>query len=108
MRTRAYQRCARGWDSKVCYDESNMELYREHIKKRVRNNYSNWYLEYEKYKESFNFAKANNPLVIISDLPDEEFLPFIKKELRNKKLHSTEYYKITKLQPSSKNICYER
>ena len=60
------------------------------------------------YKVSFNFAKANNPLVIISDLPDEEFLPFIKKELRNKKLHSTEYYKITKLQPSSKNICYER
>lgn len=60
------------------------------------------------YKVSFNFAKANNPLVIISDLSDEEFLPFIKKELRNKKLHSTEYYKITKLQPSSKNICYER
>lgn len=35
-----------------CFDEANMELYREHIKKRVRNNYSNWYLEYEKYINS--------------------------------------------------------
>lgn len=57
------------------------------------------------YKVSFNFAKANNPLVIISDLPDEEFLSFIKKELRNKKLHGTEYYKITKLQPDPYNHC---
>ena len=59
------------------------------------------------YKVSFNFAKANNPLVIISDLPDKEFLPFIKKELRNRKLHGTEYYKITKIQHNPYNMCYE-
>ena len=45
-------------------------------------------------KVSFNFAKANNPLVIISDLPDEEFLKYIKEELRKSKLVKTKYYKI--------------
>jgi hypothetical protein len=38
------------------------------------------------YKVSFNFDRSEMPLVIIADLPDEEFLPFIKEELRNRKL----------------------
>lgn len=37
-----------------CYDEANMESYRDYVKKRVRNNYSNWYLEYEKFVNSHN------------------------------------------------------
>lgn len=41
-----------GGNLPFCFDEANMDLYREHIKKRVRNNYSNWYLEYEKYVNS--------------------------------------------------------
>ncbi len=57
------------------------------------------------YKVSFNFAKANNPLVIISDLPDDQFLPFIKKELRAKRLTETHYYSLTKLQPDPSKLC---
>ncbi|MEE0490686.1 hypothetical protein [Catenibacterium sp.] len=38
------------------------------------------------YKVSFNFDRSEMPLVIIADLPDEEFLPFIKEELRSRKL----------------------
>ena len=33
------------------------------------------------YKVSFNFDRSEMPLVIIADLPDEEFLPFIKTKL---------------------------
>ena len=57
------------------------------------------------YKVSFNFAKANNPLVIISDLPDDQFLPFIKKELIKRQLTTTHYYSLTKLQPDQSKIC---
>ena len=32
------------------------------------------------YKVAFNFNRSENPVVIIADLPDEEFLPFIKEE----------------------------
>ena len=38
--------------SAFTYDENNMELYRKYIKTRVGKVYSNWYLEYEKYKEN--------------------------------------------------------
>ena len=38
------------------------------------------------YKISFNFDRSEMPLVIIADLPDNEFLPFIKEELRSRKL----------------------
>nr|DAH11816.1 MAG TPA: hypothetical protein [Caudoviricetes sp.] len=38
------------------------------------------------YKISFNFDRSEMPLVIIADLPDDEFLPFIKEELRSRKL----------------------
>ena len=37
---------------KFTYDKENMSLYRKHIKERCESNYSNWYLEYAKYKET--------------------------------------------------------
>ena len=49
------------------------------------------------YKVAFNFDKSEMPLVIIADLPDEEFLPFIKKELRDRKLQRVKYFGATKL-----------
>ncbi len=55
------------------------------------------------YKISFNLNKSEMPLVIIADLPDEEFLPYIKEELRSRKLQRVQYYKATKLPPH--NVC---
>ena len=60
------------------------------------------------YKVSLNFNKSETPLVIIADLPDEEFLPFIKEELRSRKLQRVKYYNATKLPPEKHNLCYER
>lgn len=60
------------------------------------------------YKVSFNLDKSESPLVIIADLPDKEFLPFIKEELRSRKLHGVKYYNATKLPPEPHNSCYER
>ena len=48
------------------------------------------------YKVSFYLNHSENPLVIISDLPDKEFLSFIKKELKVRKLHRTKYFKAIK------------
>lgn len=53
----------------------------------------------EGYKVSFNFNNSENPLVIISDLPDEEFLKYIKEEIRCRKFLKTKYFKTTKLPP---------
>lgn len=50
----------------------------------------------EGYKVSFYLDRSENPLVILSDLPDEKFLPYIKEELRSKKLHKTKYFGATK------------
>ena len=58
------------------------------------------------YKVSFYLDHSENPLVIMSDLPDDEFLIFIKEELRKRKLHKTSYYKCYKLPPEK--ICDER
>lgn len=60
------------------------------------------------YKISFNFDKSEMPLVIIADLPDEEFLPFIKEELRSRKLHRVKYFGATKLPPEQPIFCNER
>lgn len=51
------------------------------------------------YKVSFNFNRSENPVVIIADLPDEEFLPFIKEELRSRKFHRVHYYNTSKIPP---------
>lgn len=60
-------------------------------------------LEPEGYKVSFNLDKSENPLVIIADLPDEEFLPFIKEEIRKRKLHKVKHYLASKLPPEKYN-----
>lgn len=52
------------------------------------------------YSVSFNFNKSENPVVIIADLPDDEFLSFIKEEIRNRKFHRVKYYNTTKLPPN--------
>lgn len=49
------------------------------------------------YIVSFNFNKTENPVVIIADLPDEEFLNFIKEEIRRRSFHKTKYYNTFKL-----------
>lgn len=51
------------------------------------------------YKVSFNFDRSEMPLVIMADLPDEEFIPYIKEELRSRKLHRVQYFGATKLPP---------
>jgi hypothetical protein len=55
------------------------------------------------YKISFNFNQSENPVVIISDLPDEKFLPFIKEEIRSRKFHRVKYYSASKLPPGQLN-----
>lgn len=57
------------------------------------------------YKVSFNFNNSENPLVIISDLPDEEFLPFIKEEIRKRKFQRTKYYTASKVYTDRINYC---
>jgi hypothetical protein len=52
------------------------------------------------YSVSFNFNKSENPVVIIADLPDDEFLSLIKEEIRNRKFHKVKYYNTTKLPPN--------
>lgn len=43
-----------GGTSAFSYDKDNMKMYKASIKERCGTNYSDWYLEYEKYKESHN------------------------------------------------------
>ena len=57
------------------------------------------------YKVAFNFNHAENPVVIIADLPDEEFLPFIKEEIRSRKFQKVKYYSTSKLPPENLRIC---
>lgn len=47
------------------------------------------------YKVSFYLGNIEYPLVIAADLPDEEFLPFIKEEIRSRKLHRVKHYRTT-------------
>ena len=65
-------------------------------------------LDPEGYKVSFNLDKGENPLVIISDLPDKEFLVFIREELRSRKLQRVQYSSVTKLPPENPTICKTR
>lgn len=52
------------------------------------------------YKVSIYLNNDYYPLVIMADLPDEEFIPFIKKEISNRNLVKNKYYKLTKLSPN--------
>lgn len=65
-------------------------------------------LDPEGYKISFNLDKGENPLVIIADLPDKDFVPFIREELRSRKLHKVQYTNATKLPPENPAICKTR
>lgn len=60
------------------------------------------------YKVSFNLDKSENPLVIFSDLEGDEFIEFIKNEIKTRKLHKTTYYYSTKLYPTQNNFCNEQ
>lgn len=44
------------------------------------------------YKVSINLDRAENPVVIIADLPDDKFLEFIKEEIRYRKFNKTKYF----------------
>ena len=57
------------------------------------------------YKVAFNFNRSENPVVIIADLPDEEFLPFIKEEIRSRKFHKVKYYSASKLPSEQIKYC---
>jgi hypothetical protein len=48
-------------------------------------------------KISFYLNRSENPLTIMSDLEGEDFLKFIQKELRIRRLNQTKYFKATKL-----------
>lgn len=51
------------------------------------------------YKISFYVSRGSeNPVVIISDLPDDEFIPFLKEEIRAKKFNKTKYFSTTKIE----------
>lgn len=73
-----------------CFDEENMDKYRQFIKERVSNNYSNWYLEYEKYikthsekeVDSLNNILNNEDILLkLENVIDTEKL-FTDKSLR--------------------------
>lgn len=52
------------------------------------------------YKVKLYLDNDYYPVVIISDLPDEKFIPFIKEELRSRKFHKTQYFALSKLPKS--------
>jgi hypothetical protein len=54
-------------------------------------------LDPEGYKVSFYLNRTENPLIIMSDLEGDDFLKFIQKELRIRRLNGTKYFKATKL-----------
>ena len=58
------------------------------------------------YKVSFYFDRSENPVVVIADLPDEEFLSFIREEIRARKFQKVQYFGVSKLPPET--ICNER
>lgn len=60
------------------------------------------------YKVELNLDHSENPVVLMADLPDDKFMEFIKEELRNRKLHKTEYFKAIKIQPNQQTLCYDR
>lgn len=57
------------------------------------------------YKVSFYLDRSENPFVLIADLPDEDFLVFIKKELRKAHLPMTKYFGAIKQPPEKPFKC---
>lgn len=60
------------------------------------------------YKVALNLNHAENPVVYIADLPDKEFIQYIKEELRKSKLHEVKFFKAVKMQPPKPTLCYDR
>ena len=54
-------------------------------------------LEPEGYKVQINLDNSENPITLMADLPDDEFLCFVKEELRSRKLHRLEHFKLQKI-----------
>jgi len=76
---------------KFSFDKENMELYREKVKKRCKDNYSNWYLEYEKYKnnhseeenEKLDSLIKNESIVLQLDKVVDTSKIFVDKTMRD-------------------------
>lgn len=76
---------------KFSYDKENMALYQKSIKERCSNNYSNWYLEYEKYKENhtdeendkLDFIIKNEDIVLQLDKVVDSSKIFEDKTMRD-------------------------
>ena len=60
------------------------------------------------YKVSLNLDRSENPLVLIADLPDDEFLEFMREEIRSRKLHKVKHYLATKVPGDTIKLCNER
>lgn len=56
-----------GGVGKFTYDKENMALYRNMVKDRLKNIYSNWYLEYDAYKDSHSEEEVDNLNMIIKN-----------------------------------------
>ena len=73
------------------FDKDNMALYRKYIKERCSSNYSDWYLEYEKYKdnhseeevEKLNFIIKNEDIVLQLDKVVDTSKIFENKTMRD-------------------------
>jgi len=76
---------------KFSYDKENMALYRKHIKERCESNYSNWYLEYAKFKENhteeeiekLDFIIKNEEIVLQLDKVVDSSKIFVDKTMRD-------------------------
>lgn len=56
------------------------------------------------YKVSFYTRRGSeSPIVIMSDLPDNQFLAYIKEELRVRKLHKVKYFSTVKVPKEGSN-----
>jgi hypothetical protein len=44
----------------------------------------------------------------MADLPDEEFLPFIKEEIRKSKFHKVKHYLAVKIPYNSVTFCNDK
>lgn len=65
-------------------------------------------LDPQGYKVSFYLDRSENPVVIMADLPDEEFLPFIKEEIRKSKFHKVKHYLAVKIPYNSVTFCNDK
>lgn len=57
------------------------------------------------YKVSIYTTRGSeHPVVLIADLQEEQFLQYIKEELRSKKLHKTKYFSAVKIPNEGSNM----